>query len=205
MKLSSLHKKPSCADNGLHAAEVTRSPCAIRLPNLSLYTLNRLGWLGPAIRFSSALPCNSGDSGPAGPTHHRPAYPDAARCPPWHEGCTCPATRTRSCHSRSTRLAQPVFPPSPPPRPYGGHFRRSASKVTSQSLSNSTSRTSPSPPRKPSSHRNPAYTQQRQHSQRIRKLQQPDIGVFSEFVMCVCTPESPSIPGRAPMPPAVVS
>jgi len=42
------------------------------------------------------------------------------------------------------------------------------------------------------------------HAKWIRILQSL-IGVFSEFVMCVCTPEMPSIPGRAPIPPAIVS
>ena len=68
-----------------------------------------------------------------GPTHHRPAYPDAARCPPWHEGCTCPATRTssrypvpsaardRSHRSRSTQAVRRGDTAEPPAKSPHNH------------------------------------------------------------------------------------
>src|ERR1019366_984917 len=45
------------------------------------------------------------------------------------------------------RLAFPGDPASPPAKPHGPRVRRSASRVTSQSVSTSISRTIPSPPR----------------------------------------------------------
>ena len=115
-----------------------------------------------------------------------------------------PGSSISSPLSAFRTTARPAAPSPPPSNPYGRNFLRSASSVTSASLSNSTSRTSPSPPQNfPSPPEPSRYAYRR--TRNGYAYSSASTGVFSEFVICVCTPLIPSIPGRAPIPPAAVS
>src|ERR1019366_844289 len=86
----------------------------------------------------------------------------------------------------------------------GPRERRSASRVTWASVKTSISRTIPSPPAwRPA----PPLLERKEYCRRRTgyAYSRASAGVFRELVMWVWTPETPSLLGRAPMPPAMVS
>ena len=102
------------------------------------------------------------------------------------------------------RTFSPKCACSPPWAPGGGNLRLSDSKVTRAGLRNSTSRIRPSPPLyfpEPPEPRLIAYFFSRRGNANSRAY----TGVFIVLVMWVCIPEIPSLLGRAPIPPAMVS